>query len=247
VRYSICITHHNNVETLSDSLASILGQIDDSFEVVIVDDFSNDGSERILKEFQGREKIKLITKRCSRGQGRQIALETSLGEYIISHIDMDDVYTQRLMELISFYHSRCEGKVMVAVKSPQDWTQNVTIGPRGLLIKIGGWRDLQWGDDWDLWSRAALSSSYSWTVFPMSERHKDRRSRSGISRKLRFRFRRYRDALSLGRDVFREEEEVSLNQKVVKLLARISLAIHPSSLRELNRNFKAADPAYLVA
>ena len=246
VRYSICITHHNNVETLNDSLTSILDQIDGSFEVVVVDNFSNDGSEKVLKDFQEREKIRLITRKCSRGQGRQIALENSLGEYIISHIDMDDVYAQRLMELIIFYHAKCQGNVMVAVRSPADWTQNVTIGPKDLITKIGGWRDLQWGDDWDLWSRAALSSNYSWTVFPMSERHRDRRSRSGVSRKLRFRFRRYRDGMSLGRDVFKEEEEVSLSQKIIESVAKLSLSIYPSSLRELNRNFKAADPAYLV-
>jgi glycosyltransferase involved in cell wall biosynthesis len=246
-KYSICITSHNSVETLNDSLDSILGQIDDSFEVVVVDAHSGDGSERVLKEYQEEGKIRLISKKCSRGQGRQIALENAYGDYIVSHIDMDDVYRQELLKLVAFYHAKCEGKVMVAISSPGDWTQNVTIGPRDLITKIGGWRDLQYGDDWDLWSRAALSSNYSWTVFPMSDRHRDRRDRSGFLKTLRFRFRKYRDGMRLGRDVFRKEEEVSLSQKVAKLVARISLVIYPSSLREFNRNFRAADASYFVS
>jgi len=246
-RYSICITHHNNAESLGDSLNSILDQIDDSYEVVIVDNCSDDGSEKLLKNYEEKGKIKLISRKCSRGEGRQVALENSVGQYVISHVDMDDVYERRLQELIDFYHTKCEGKVMVAISRPGDWAQNVTIGPRHLIVKIGGWRDLQFGDDWDLWSRAALSSSYSWTVFPMSDRHRDRRSRSGISKTLRFRFIKYRDGMRLGRDVFRKEDEVSLSQKAVKFLARVSLFIHPSSLKEFNRNFKAADPAYFVS
>jgi glycosyltransferase involved in cell wall biosynthesis len=246
IKYSVCITHHNNAETLRDSLDSILNQIDGSFEVVVVDSQSNDGSEGILREYHENGKIKLISRKCSRGQGRQIALENSLGYYVISHIDMDDVYSRQLVELIGHYHAKCEGKIMVAISSPGDWTQNVTIGPRELIMKIGGWRDLQWGDDWDLWSRAAMSSSYSWTIFAVSERHKDRRSRSGVPTTLRSRFRRYRDGMSIGRDVFRKEAEISPSQKLVKFLARVSLSIYPSSLKESNRNFRAADPAYFV-
>jgi glycosyltransferase involved in cell wall biosynthesis len=247
VRYSVCVTNHNNVESLGDSLDSILGQIDDSFEVVVVDDCSDDGSEKLLREYQEKGRIRLVTRRCSRGQGRQIALENALGEYIVSHVDTDDVYRPRLLQLIGLYHARCEGKVMVAISSPGDWTQNVTIGTRELIKRIGGWRDLQYGDDWDLWSRAAMSSNYSWTVFPISDRHRHRPSRSGFWKTLRLRFRRYRDGMRLGRDVFRKEEEVSLSQKAAKLLARASLFIYPSSLREFNRDFKAADPAYFVS
>ena len=246
IRYSICITHYNNVETVSKSLDSILGQIDVSFEVIVVDNFSNDGSEEILREYQEKGKVRLFTKKCSRGEGRQIALENALGDYIISHIDMDDVYRERLRELIDLYHSKCEGKVMVAISSLKDWTQNVTLGPKEFISKIGGWRDLQFGDDWDLWSRAALSSSYSWTVFPMSDRHRDRPGRSGISSTLRSRFGRYRDGMKLGRDVFKGGESISFSQRVTKFLARVSLVVYPSSLGEFNRTFKAADPAYFV-
>jgi len=57
VKYSICITHYNNYPTVEASLNSILNQIDDNFEVIVIDNFSNDGSERILKNFSEQEKI----------------------------------------------------------------------------------------------------------------------------------------------------------------------------------------------
>ena len=106
---------------------------------------------------------------------------------------------------------------------------------------------MQWGDDWDLWSRAAITSRYSWTVFPMSAVHEKRKSRAGFWTKMRFRFRRYRDSISLGRDVFRMEDEVTPTQKLLNTLARFSLAIYPSSVKEANRSFRAADPAYFVS
>lgn len=247
VKYSICITHRNCVETVKDSLDSILSQVDGAFEVIVVDGRSDDGSEEVLEGYRRSGKIKLITKGCSRGLGRQTALDNSRGDYIISHIDMDDIYAPKLHELIDHYHAKCEGRVMVAISGPGDWTQNVTIGPRELILGIGGWNDLQYGDDWDLWSRAAASSKYSWTIFPMSTRHERRKSRSGALRTTRFRFRKYRDGLRLGRDVFRKEDEVSFSQKATRLAARLSLVVYPSALKGGNREFRAADPAYFVA
>ena len=247
IRYSICVTHRNCVETVRDSLDSIISQIDGKFEVVFVDARSNDGSEKILKDYHEKGKIKLITKKCSRGAGRQTALESARGEYIISHVDMDDVYAPRLGELIEHYHTKCEGRIMAAISAPGDWTQNVTMGPRDLILGIGGWSDLQYGDDWDLWSRAAATSKYSWTVFPMSNRHVMRKSRSGALKTTRFRFRKYRDGLRLGRDVFRKEEGVTLSQNATRLMARVSLFVYPAPLKGGNRDFRAADPACFVA
>jgi glycosyltransferase involved in cell wall biosynthesis len=246
-KYSICITNHNSRGTLRDSLDSILNQIGASFEVVLVDNCSDDGSDEILREYQKKGSIRLISKKCSRGQGRQIALMNSLGEYVVSHIDMDDIFRPVLLGLIEFYHARCEGKVMVAISSQGDWSQNITVAPRDLLLKIGGWRDLQYAEDWDVWSRAAALSKYAWTVFPVSDRHISRSSHAGSLGILRYRLGRYRDEMRLGREVFERGERTSLAQRAAKSLARLSLPFYPSFRNGFNRNFSSSDPACFVS
>lgn len=246
VKYSICVTHRNNRGTLRDSLDSLLNQIDSSFEIVVVDNCSDDGSEEILKEYQRKGAIRLVSKKCSRGQGRQIALMDSLGKYIVSHIDMDDIFRPVILRLIEFYHAKCEGKVMVAISSLGDWSQNITVAPRNLLLEIGGWRDLQYAEDWDLWSRAAESSKYAWTVFPVSDRHRYRSIRAGFLGTLRYRLGRYRDEMRLGREVFDRGERISFAQRVAKSLARLSLPFYPSYQSDFNRSFSSSDSAYFV-
>jgi glycosyltransferase involved in cell wall biosynthesis len=247
VKYSLCVTHHNNRRTLKDSLESLLNQIDTSFEIVVVDNCSDDGSAEILAEYQRNGAIKLFTKKCTRGQGRQIALMNSLGNYIVSHIDMDDIFRPVLVRFIEFYHSKCEGKVMVAISSPGDWSQNITIAPKGLLLELGGWRDLQYAEDWDVWSRAAVLSKYAWTVFPMSDRHMNRGRRRTLLGTLRYRLGRYKDEMRLGREVFDRGERISMAQRVAKSLARLSLPFYQSYRSDFNRNFSSSDPAFFVS
>lgn len=47
-KYSICITQRNNLETMRASLESILGQINQSYEVVVVDGESSELIEWLL-------------------------------------------------------------------------------------------------------------------------------------------------------------------------------------------------------
>src|SRR5438445_3448665 len=114
--YSICVTNYNNVLTLRQSVESILNQIDSRFEIVVVDNKSTDGSQLVLREYSNRGKLKLVRARCSRGKGRQIAFENSIGNYVISNLDFDDVFQPRLDELLNKYHATCK-ETLLWVKS----------------------------------------------------------------------------------------------------------------------------------
>jgi len=76
IKYSICITNYNNKETISECINSILNQIDSRFEIVVVDNMSNDGSERILSEMAELGTIHLIRMKCSRGKEDRLHLRT---------------------------------------------------------------------------------------------------------------------------------------------------------------------------
>lgn len=248
-KYSICITHYNNAATVRQALESILRQIDDKFEVVIVDSLSTDGSKQILDEYARDGRIKLIEKRCSRGLGRQTALENSSGVYIIANLDMDDVFDQKLSNLLDLYHARCEGNLLRASKDedPDRWAQNVTIAPKDLLSQLGGWPDLQLFEDWYLWARAASVMKYSWTVFPLAINETNHPERNSSKGKIKFRYLRYREAMRLGRTIsFSKGERVSIAQRIAKTFAWISLPFTKTYRGQVDLNFRPFDVSFQV-
>jgi glycosyltransferase involved in cell wall biosynthesis len=224
-----------------------LDQIDERFEVVVVDSESTDGTLEILREYAERGKIKLLVKKCSRGRGRQIAFENSSGEYVISNLDMDDIIAPKLNELIKFYHRKCEGKLLLTISDTCDkGTQNVTLALRSLILQIGGWRNLQYGEDWDLWSRAAKIGKYCFTAFNLIEKHGTHPERQKPLRKLKLRIGKYVDAYRLGRRIVAEGEHVNAVQKLIFLLARfLSLFMEPYR-DDFNANFEPYDNSYYI-
>lgn len=171
--YSICITHKNNIDSLEQSLGSILDQIDDSFEVLVVDSNSTDGSLKTLQELASHGRIRLIEQQCTRGRGRQIAMENAKGTYILSNFDMDDVFNPRISQILQIYHQSFEG-MMVRIVSPKKigrWEGHFanSISPAELIRNLGGWTDVQFGEDIDLWCRAALLGKYGWMEFDLIE------------------------------------------------------------------------------
>jgi glycosyltransferase involved in cell wall biosynthesis len=127
-------------------MESILHQLNGSYEVVVCDNCSNDGSKEVLQEYARRGAIRLIVERSSRGKGRQIAFENSTGNYIISGIDTDDRLKPTLKEFLNRYHRDHEGYMLSA--------DTIHIIPRQLVQEIGGWRDLKCLEDVDFGKRA---------------------------------------------------------------------------------------------
>ncbi|MEM2087155.1 MAG: glycosyltransferase [Thermoproteota archaeon] len=77
-KYSVCITCRNEAKTIRASLDSILNQIDDRFEVIVVDSKSTDGTLEILKEYVEHGKIKLIVKNVQEEGVDRLHLKTRL-------------------------------------------------------------------------------------------------------------------------------------------------------------------------
>ncbi len=240
---------YNNAATVRQSLDSILNQIDERFEVIVVDSLSTDGSREILNEYAKAGKIKLIEKKCSRGRGRQIAFENSSGAYVIANLDMDDVFSPKLKDFVEMYHAKCEGNLLRGAKNTDinQWSQNVTMAPRTLLSEIGGWPDLQLYEDWYLWARAAKVNRYLWTVFSLAINETNHPERNTSSGKFKFRYLRYRESMRIGRTIsFSKGEKVSMAQRIAKLLAGISLHFYKSYKGLVDLNFQPFGPAFHV-
>jgi glycosyltransferase involved in cell wall biosynthesis len=247
-KYSICITNYNCGPTMRSSLASILGQLDDRFEIVVVDNLSTDGSKVILKEFETGGKLKLIEKKSSRGEGLQTAFENATGEYIVSGLDLGDTYRPRFDSFLDFYHDMCEGKLLHGIN------EAVIVAPRYLIEKLGGWRDLQRSEGWDLWSRAAKAGVYRWTIFLLTEArnrssyqdqteaHPERKTFFGKYWHL---YQVYRDSLRLGRKLFTPGSHVGPDSKLVEFFARASLPFY-KSYESGPSDFTSQEPEYFV-
>jgi glycosyltransferase involved in cell wall biosynthesis len=104
LRVSVCMTVYNGKEFISDQIFSVLSQLCDHDELVIVDDFSSDESVAIIEQFQDK-RLKLF--RNSENIGvirsfeRVIALST--GDLIFL-CDQDDVwYPDKVTSIIDIF------------------------------------------------------------------------------------------------------------------------------------------------
>ena len=147
-KYSICITNYNTVDTIRESLESLLNQIDDSFEIIVCDNSSTDGSREILKKYADQGKLKLVSQKDrNRGKGRQCAYEHSSGDLILACFDMDDVFKPTLREILRKYHADHEGYMLI-LGGP-------AFIPRYLVEQVGGWRTWPTFEDIDFANRVA--------------------------------------------------------------------------------------------
>jgi len=251
--YSICMLSYNNGETLRQSIESLC-PLSHYFctEIIVVDNLSKDGSRAILRELVNEGKVtRLIEQRCSRGKGRQLALESSHGKFVLSHLDCDDIFNaEGIRDLITVYHRSYDGLVMMT-KKPHSWEHsNITIAPREVLDSIGGWRDLNWIEDWDLWERADEVGKYAYHPYPdLSPPHRQMRVLTGerqshLLSKVASRYGRYKDTYRIGKPPFLGESRVSRLQRVIAATARIVVSLERSKLTPVsNPRFRDASPS----
>ena len=187
-RISVLMPVYNAAETISDALRSITEQTFSDFEVIAINDGSDDSSLEILKTWSFRdERIKVVN-------GGRIGLVAALnrglslcqGEFV-ARMDADDrMHPERLALQASYLESRPEisvvgslvkifadGIVGEGMKVYESWLNSLVqhediireifiespIGhPTAMvrndeLLNLGGYRDVGWPEDYDLWLR----------------------------------------------------------------------------------------------
>lgn len=230
--YSVCMLCSNDGDTVGASVNSVLELSKyRKLDVVVVDNMSKDGSQDILRRQADSGLIRLIERKCSRGEGRQLAFKASRGDFVLGHMDCDDVFdAEGLDSLLTTYHSKYEGTLLMIKKKGSDEASNITIAPRPLLEELGGWRDLNWGEDWDLWARAGGIGKYTYLPYPFGNPpHRSIKVRYGIYKKQTSRFgmrrSKYADAIKSGRKMFKSGERVSVPQKLAYYVARAGVML----------------------
>jgi teichuronic acid biosynthesis glycosyltransferase TuaG len=89
----IIIPNYNKGKFLKKCLESVFNQSHKKWNLIIVDDNSNDSSLHILKEFKNKKKIKIIRLTKNKGPSfcRNLGIENSNNNYI-AFLDSDDIW-----------------------------------------------------------------------------------------------------------------------------------------------------------
>lgn len=108
-KYSICIPNLNMEHTLEIALRSVLNQINEDFEVVVVDDGSRDKSLKILNRLANEYRnLRVFSLKRDRkrtlAETRNYSVSKASGEYLILHIDCDDYWYPYLKDFTKVYH-----------------------------------------------------------------------------------------------------------------------------------------------
>ena len=98
---TIGITTYNAIYTVQSAVQSALCQTWPNFEIIIVDDFSNDGTFEILqKEYSHLPKLAIFQNSCNSGvaSSRNFIIERAKGEFLAFFDDDDTSYPDRLAQ-----------------------------------------------------------------------------------------------------------------------------------------------------
>jgi glycosyltransferase involved in cell wall biosynthesis len=150
-RYTIAVSNYNMAETLAVSLTSILEQIDDRFEVLVVDDGSTDGSVEILRRLEETYDALRVCYDAGNdnlAEARNYSFEEARGDYVLASLDTDDQFTKCITEFVNLYHqfeAGFNGDFFLLGDS-------LYIAPRELLLEVP-YRSLGYGEDRDFFRR----------------------------------------------------------------------------------------------
>mgnify|MGYP001626389384 CR=1 FL=1 len=152
---SIYATVYNNRNWIKSSMESIVDKnpFFKKWELVITDNFSTDGTYEFLQKYESKyPNIKVYREKCTRGKGRQIALEHTSGK-IVTYVDLDTIYLRKNWEVVN--------KISKIVKRKE------VIG--GVMYKkdvldAGGWRDLNASEDTEFFARLAYNGMKMMTI-----------------------------------------------------------------------------------
>src|SRR5581483_7703419 len=97
-KVSVVVSTHNRAELLHAAIASVLSQSFQDFEILVVDDHSQDHTAQVVQRFRdGR--IKYLRHETRRGgaAARNTGIQNSSGEYI-AFLDDDDEWLPEKLE-----------------------------------------------------------------------------------------------------------------------------------------------------
>ncbi len=100
---SVVVTVYNMEKYLASCVESVLAQTEPNFELLLVNDGSTDGSERIIQEYIDKEPDRIRTIKKENGgvsSARNVALPAVRGKYV-TFLDADDYIDQEYLKTLT--------------------------------------------------------------------------------------------------------------------------------------------------
>lgn len=152
-KYSVCMINLDMEAFLEASILSIANQLDDRFEIVVVDGGSQDRSISILRKMEALlpslHVFELPRGNRTLGTDRNYSIMVAQGDYVLLHLDCDDLYYPFIKDWVTAFHLIEEvngGKELLVAGC------HINMGKRSFLLKHGPYKDLVF-EDRELWTR----------------------------------------------------------------------------------------------
>ena len=142
IKYSICTTCYRSAPLVKEFMNPLIA-LGDEYEVVVVDNDSDDGTFEELNKY--RKNVTAIRKKCTRGTGRQIAIDHSHGGVVIL-VEFDVGYVE-LTKAIAYYEMSNMNKIFYYIIIGQKCNASLYIGKRELFQKVGNFPNLNYAED----------------------------------------------------------------------------------------------------
>lgn len=98
---SVYIVNRNYGRYLENAFKSVLNQNFKSFEIIVIDDASNDKSKKIIKKFETKNLCRAIYNKVSKGliKSSNIAIKSAKGEFVL-RLDADDYLDKNALTIL---------------------------------------------------------------------------------------------------------------------------------------------------
>lgn len=173
---SAVVTTYNRADLLPRALDSVVGQTYSPLELIIMDDGSEDETEKVVQRYQDKIDLTYIRNEQSLGacRARNKGIETANGEFIAGLDDDDEWHKDRISELVAAhvdeYSCITSDTVMVYPGGEAAWKKkkivdlntllftnqvgNQVLVRRDRILDVGGFDpNLAAAQDYDLWIR----------------------------------------------------------------------------------------------
>ena len=172
---SIIVPTYNRAKYLSDCINSVLNQTFKDWELLIIDDGSQDATFEIISPFlEKHENIRYFKhKNRKMGLSRNAGIQASFGKYI-TFLDSDDQYKPNHLESRLEYMKtnpevdciaggfETDGDIFVAdyyqpgkLINAEECVMGASFFfKRHVLFELKGFQNISYGEDTDLWERA---------------------------------------------------------------------------------------------
>ncbi len=156
--FAVTMTIRNNRRTIERSFASILPQVAQGGELVVVDARSSDGTSEYLDRLAADHPgLRVEHRACNRGIGRNLAVELSRAPVVLTQVDADDEYAPGVLVRVAQHvadHAAVDAAFAVGAS---DWDPSSTrfyAWRRAAFQRAGGYPDTQEREDPPLLLRA---------------------------------------------------------------------------------------------